>query len=262
MVTGRTPWVGGSGFAGWVRISARIPLPRGPGLGSAVDLCRRPASTTWLTRTEQECSAGGDGPGCGVLLAGAFGMPTVNCSVETAQPRARRARGGRLPECRIPPGRILQYRALLETYHDLRAERTSQVARASCLLPGRPRRARRRCAEQPFVCRANTLASHLTSRAYRAIGSTSGLILGSGAVTCRNRGNGDGLTAGLALDDLEAAFRSVSRARMCTARRRPCRHRACRWPRPARSAANCRASNSTASHPSGRRGHRRPRSRR
>ncbi|MGE5256898.1 MAG: hypothetical protein ACM3KE_09520 [Hyphomicrobiales bacterium] len=30
---------------------------------------------------------------------------------------------GRLPECRIPPGHILECRALLETYHDLRARR-------------------------------------------------------------------------------------------------------------------------------------------
>src|SRR5215472_7631363 len=32
---------------------------------------------------------------------------------------------GRLPECWIPPGRILEARALLETYHDLRAEHTA-----------------------------------------------------------------------------------------------------------------------------------------
>src|SRR5262249_36774227 len=34
---------------------------------------------------------------------------------------------GRLPECWIPPGHILEYRALLETYHDLRAEHTAWV---------------------------------------------------------------------------------------------------------------------------------------
>ena len=32
---------------------------------------------------------------------------------------------GRLPECWIPPARILECRALLETYHDLRAEHTA-----------------------------------------------------------------------------------------------------------------------------------------
>jgi transposase len=36
---------------------------------------------------------------------------------------------GRLPECWIPPEQILEYRALLETYHDLRAERTAWVQR-------------------------------------------------------------------------------------------------------------------------------------
>ena len=36
---------------------------------------------------------------------------------------------GRLPECWIPPPHILEYRALLETYHDLRAEHTAWVQR-------------------------------------------------------------------------------------------------------------------------------------
>jgi transposase len=36
---------------------------------------------------------------------------------------------GRLPECWIPPSRILECRALLELYHDLRAEHTSWVQR-------------------------------------------------------------------------------------------------------------------------------------
>jgi transposase len=36
---------------------------------------------------------------------------------------------GRLPECWIPPAQILEYRALLETYHDLRAEHTAWVQR-------------------------------------------------------------------------------------------------------------------------------------
>jgi transposase len=36
---------------------------------------------------------------------------------------------GRLPECWIPPSGILEYRALLETYHDLRAEHTAWVQR-------------------------------------------------------------------------------------------------------------------------------------
>ena len=37
--------------------------------------------------------------------------------------------GGRLPECWVPPGHILECRALLELYHDLRAEHTAWVQR-------------------------------------------------------------------------------------------------------------------------------------
>src|SRR5271155_148839 len=36
---------------------------------------------------------------------------------------------GRLPECWIPPAQVLECRALLETYHDLRAEHTAWVQR-------------------------------------------------------------------------------------------------------------------------------------
>ncbi len=36
---------------------------------------------------------------------------------------------GRVPECWIPPERILECRALLETYHDLRRERTAWAQR-------------------------------------------------------------------------------------------------------------------------------------
>jgi transposase len=48
---------------------------------------------------------------------------------------------GRLPECWIPPEHILEYRALLETYHDLRAEHTAWVQRiqAVCFHQGAPR---------------------------------------------------------------------------------------------------------------------------
>jgi transposase len=37
--------------------------------------------------------------------------------------------GGRLPGCWIPPAQILEYRALLETYHDLRRAHTAWVQR-------------------------------------------------------------------------------------------------------------------------------------
>jgi len=41
---------------------------------------------------------------------------------------------GRLPECWIPPGHILESRALLETYHDLRREHTAWVQRIRAVL--------------------------------------------------------------------------------------------------------------------------------
>jgi transposase len=41
---------------------------------------------------------------------------------------------GRLPECWIPPERVLECRALLETYHALRREHTAWVQRAHAVL--------------------------------------------------------------------------------------------------------------------------------
>ena len=48
---------------------------------------------------------------------------------------------GRLPECWIPPAQILEYRALLETYHDLRREHTAWVQRIHAVFfhQGAPR---------------------------------------------------------------------------------------------------------------------------
>ncbi len=45
---------------------------------------------------------------------------------------------GRLPKCWIPPGHILECRALLETYHDLRAEHTAQAQLRGAVPPRRP----------------------------------------------------------------------------------------------------------------------------
>src|SRR2546421_5210578 len=49
--------------------------------------------------------------------------------------------GGRLPECWVPPAQILEYRALLETYHDLRREHTAWVQRIHAVFfhQGAPR---------------------------------------------------------------------------------------------------------------------------
>src|SRR5207247_7773031 len=48
---------------------------------------------------------------------------------------------GRLPECWIPPAQILEYRALLETYHDLRRAHTAWVQRIHAVFfhQGAPR---------------------------------------------------------------------------------------------------------------------------
>ena len=41
---------------------------------------------------------------------------------------------GRLPECYIPPTQMLEYRALLELYHDLRREHTAWIQRVHAVL--------------------------------------------------------------------------------------------------------------------------------
>ena len=53
---------------------------------------------------------------------------------------------GRLPECWVPPAQILECRALLETYHDLRREHTAQAQPRGLLPPGRPAAERGRAA--------------------------------------------------------------------------------------------------------------------
>jgi transposase len=41
---------------------------------------------------------------------------------------------GRIPECWFPPARVLECRALLETYHDLRREHTAWVQRVHAVF--------------------------------------------------------------------------------------------------------------------------------
>src|ERR1700722_3269451 len=55
---------------------------------------------------------------------------------------------GRLPECWVAPAQILEYRALLETYHDLRREHTARVQPCGVLPPGRPGAGRGRAAHR------------------------------------------------------------------------------------------------------------------
>ena len=72
---------------------------------------------------------------------------------------------GRVPECWIPPPHILECRALLESYHDLRAEHTAWLQRIHAVMfhQGAPvpaeaaMRARRRPGEIPAAA-----AAHLT----------------------------------------------------------------------------------------------------
>ena len=56
--------------------------------------------------------------------------------------------GGRLPECWIPPAQILEHRALLETYHDLRRAHTAWVQRIHAVFfhQGAPPLGEERCA--------------------------------------------------------------------------------------------------------------------
>jgi transposase len=61
---------------------------------------------------------------------------------------------GRLPECWIPPAHILEYRALLETYHDLRTEHTAQAQLRRLLPPGRSPAGRGRAAHRAGPGRA------------------------------------------------------------------------------------------------------------
>src|SRR5260221_1515808 len=61
---------------------------------------------------------------------------------------------GRLPEGWIPPPPILESPALLETYHDLRAERTAQSQLRGLLPPGRPAAGRGRAAHRSGPGRA------------------------------------------------------------------------------------------------------------
>ena len=71
---------------------------------------------------------------------------------------------GRLPECWIPPSHILECRALLETYHDLRAEHTARgSASARCCSTRAPRRwATARCAPTATAALRAAAAAHLS----------------------------------------------------------------------------------------------------
>jgi transposase len=83
---------------------------------------------------------------------------------------ARHVRGlletGRIPECWIPPAHVLECRALLETYHDLRSEHTGWVQRIHAVLfhQGVPALPAVRTGQNPDVraVLAASAAAHLT----------------------------------------------------------------------------------------------------
>jgi transposase len=71
---------------------------------------------------------------------------------------------GRLPECWIPPGHILEARALLETYHDLRREHTAWVQRIHAVLfhQGAPALGAGTLRTEPGVAALQAAAAHLS----------------------------------------------------------------------------------------------------
>src|SRR5215831_12345639 len=109
------------------RVHLRAWLARFAGRGDvafAVEGC-----TGWRYVTEELAGAG---------IAAHLGEPADTAAArgrkrhaKTDKTDARHLRAllaeGRLPECWIPPGHILECRALLETYHDLRREHTAQA---------------------------------------------------------------------------------------------------------------------------------------
>jgi transposase len=64
---------------------------------------------------------------------------------------------GRVPECWIPPPHVLECRALLETYHDLRSEHTAWIQRIHAVLfhQGAPAAAGRDLDQLPAVAAAH-----------------------------------------------------------------------------------------------------------
>jgi transposase len=79
------------------------------------------------------------------MVAGHLAEPTDTAA---ARGRTRRAKTDRadarlirtlltedqLPECYIPPPQVLEYRALLELYHELRREHTAWLQRIHAML--------------------------------------------------------------------------------------------------------------------------------
>ena len=100
---------------------------------------------------------------------------------------------GRLPECWIPPSHVLECRALLETYHDLRTEHTAWVQRIHAVHfhQGAPAIAAGHADDDPAAA-----AAHLT-----AAGQLQAAVAGD-VLACLDA----------RLDDLRARIRAEARA--------------------------------------------------
>ncbi len=94
------------------------------------------ACTGWRYVTEELAAAG---------IAAHLAEPADTAAQRGTKKRAKTDRAdarlqrillaqGRLPECWIPPAHVLECRALLELYHDLRTEHTAWVQRAHAVL--------------------------------------------------------------------------------------------------------------------------------
>ena len=86
---------------------------------------------------------------------------------------------GRLPECWIPPSQVLECRALLETYHDLRREHTAWVQRIHAVFfhQGAPRlgEAALRTAQDLEALRA-AAATHLSAAGQLQVATALGML--------------------------------------------------------------------------------------
>ncbi len=84
---------------------------------------------------------------------------------------------GRLPECWIPPSHILECRALLETYHDLRAEHTAWVQRIHAVFfhQGAPALGALRTGHDIEVVQA-AAACHLSSAGQLQVDTALGML--------------------------------------------------------------------------------------
>ena len=116
------------------RVSLRAWLQRFaavPGVAFAVEAC-----TGWRYVAEELAAAGVEAHLAEPADTAAARGRKKRAKTDRADSRLMRdlLAGGRLPGCWIPPPQVLEYRALLETYHALRREHTAWVQRVHAVL--------------------------------------------------------------------------------------------------------------------------------